>query len=92
MSETLSLSLQAFPAPDKDKESLQYLIQRVNAQRGSFRNITEQSLEDEIRESEAGGASNDHEHATDSQADPGHDKIEKEEVAKAREEIMKQTA
>ena len=43
-----SLPLQAWPAKDTNSESLPYLISRINAQRGSFRNVTEESLQEEI--------------------------------------------
>ena len=92
MNNQLSLSLQAFPPPDKEKDSLQYLIKRVNAQRGSFRNVTEQSLEDEIRALEAGGDDRDQESATGIIADADNTKTKKEEVAQAKDEILKQTA
>ena len=92
MAEPLSVSLQAFPPPDKNKESLQYLIERVNAQRGSFRNVTEEILEDEIRREEAGEENNDNGDPTTSLAGVVETKTKKEEVTEAREEIVKQTA
>lgn len=49
MPEPLTVSLQPWPKPDKEKDSIGYLIQRINAQKGSFRNVSEQSLEEEIR-------------------------------------------
>jgi len=90
MAETLSLSLHAFPPADKDKESLQYLIQRVNEQRGSFRNITEQSLEEEIRELEAGGADCTQETVVETTAVGEDAQTKKDEIIKAREDIRKQ--
>lgn len=89
MAEPLSLSLQAFPPVDKEKESLEYLIRRVNNQRGSFRNITEQSLEEEIRELDTGGENEEQEDVV-ATVEAGEDaKTKKEEVSKAREEILK---
>ena len=91
MTESLSLSLQPFSRPDKDKESLQYLIQRVNAQRGSFRNFTEQSLEDEIRNAEAKVEDKDEKVVVTATEDVGDTRTKKEELTGAREEILKQT-
>ena len=54
MDDRLSLPLQAWPAKDPNESSLPYLISRINAQRGSFRNITEESLEEEIEAIETG--------------------------------------
>lgn len=89
MAEPLSLSLQAFPPVDKEKESLEYLIRRVNNQGGSFRNITEQSLEEEIRELDTGGENEEQEDVV-ATVEAGEDaKTKKEEVSKAREEILK---
>lgn len=90
MAESLSLSLQAFPTPDKDKESLQYLIRRVNEQRGSFRNVTEQSLEDEIRALDAGDADESQEAVVETSEVDEDAKTKKEEVIQARDEIRKQ--
>ena len=44
----LSLRPVARKATGDDQESLQYLIQRINEERGHFRNITEESLRQEI--------------------------------------------
>lgn len=89
MAESLALSLQAFSPADKNKESLQYLIRRVNEQRGSFRNVTEKSLEKEIRELDARDA-NDSQYVADGTTTAGEDaETKKEEVAEAREDIRK---
>ncbi len=89
MAETLSLSLQAFPPADKDKESLQYLIRRVNEQRGSFRNVSEQSLEEEIRELDAGGADSSRGVVVETTAAGEDAETKKEVVTEAREDIRK---
>ena len=54
MAEPFPLSLRASPKIDANKESLTFLISRINEQRLSFRNVTEESLEAEIRIAEAG--------------------------------------
>ena len=90
MSEQLSLSLQAFPTVDKDKESLKYLISRINQQKGSFRNVTEQSLEEEILTQETGGSDADDQDVVETVEEGENVKTKQEEVAKAREDIIKQ--
>ena len=89
MPEKLSLCLQAFPAVDKEKESLKYLISRINQQKGSFRNVSEQSLEEEIQAQEAGKINED-----DQDVEPIEEvedvKTKQEEVTKAREDMIKQ--
>lgn len=87
------LSLQAWPAVDKDKESLQYLISRINEQKGSFRNVTEESLEEELRhlgnggdpDAVASGGDTNEQDITDAE-EPS---TKKDSVYKAREEILK---
>ncbi|KAL8717758.1 MAG: hypothetical protein Q9225_005027 [Loekoesia sp. 1 TL-2023] len=91
MADQLSISLRAWPQQDKTKESLPYLIARINDQKGSFRNVTEASLEEEIRAAEAGEASK-VETAEDKELiEDGQDaKMKGDELSKAREEIIKQ--
>lgn len=91
MPDQLSISLQAFPTVDKDKESLKYLIARINQQKGSFRNVTEQSLEEEIQAEEAGKAeTDDDQDVLDTVEEVEDVKTRQEEVTKAREDIIKQ--
>ena len=89
MPDQLSFCLQAFPTVDKEKESLKYLISRINQQKGSFRNVSEQSLEEEIRAQEAGKINED-----DQDVEPVEEvedvKTKQEEVTKAREDMIKQ--
>lgn len=51
--ELLALSLRAWPSPDTSKDELPMLISRINQQVGSFRNVSESKLEEQIQE---GGA------------------------------------
>jgi mediator of RNA polymerase II transcription subunit 17, fungi type len=46
----LAPSLRHFPDAEKDSDSLELLIQRLNVQRGHFRTVTEEELEKEIAE------------------------------------------
>ena len=87
-----SISLRAWPKEDKSRDSLQNLIACVNEQRGSFRNITEDSLEEEIRAAEVGD-SDFNEPDTKILADDGQEsKAKSEEVATARERILEHVA
>ena len=71
MADQLFLPLQILPAKDANAESLPYLISRINAQRGSFRNITEESLQEEIAALENGQAQPELEDAAISEPDDG---------------------
>lgn len=92
MPDQLSLSLQAFPTVDKEKESLKYLISRINQQKGSFRNVSEQSLEEEIEAQKNGKTNTDDLDEQDAEiVEEAEDvKTKQEEVAKAREDMIKQ--
>ena len=46
------LSLRAWPGETSKNENIPFLIARINAQRGSFRNVTESSLAQEIEAAE----------------------------------------
>ncbi|KAL8746531.1 MAG: hypothetical protein Q9184_007733 [Pyrenodesmia sp. 2 TL-2023] len=85
MADPLSLSLRPWPSSDKTKESLPYLIARINEQKGSFRNVTEASLEEEIRAAEAGGAQ-----PTDDEEEGQNSKAKEDELLKAREQIIQE--
>lgn len=90
MAESLSLSLQAFPSVDKDKQSLQYLISRINQQEGPFRNVTEEHLEEEIQVLSTGEAEDGQDDALETVEEPQDLKSKKEDISTAREEILKQ--
>lgn len=91
MANQLSVSLRAWPSDDKTTESLPFLISRINEQRGSFRNITEASLEEEIRASDADDSKTLDGIEIDEEADDENNgKSNGEELTVAREEIIKQ--
>ena len=90
MTESLCLSLQAFPSVDKDKQSLQYLISRINDQKGSFRNVTEESLEEEIQVLNTGETGNGQDEGLETVDGPEDLKSKKEEISTARKEILQQ--
>ncbi|KAI9721083.1 MAG: hypothetical protein M1812_002564 [Candelaria pacifica] len=87
MSQDLALSLRSWPPEDPGSQSLPSIISRINTQKGSFRNITEGSLEEEIRILEAGETQGNDEEALDEAQDA---KGRREEIIAAREEIIKQ--
>lgn len=90
MPDQLPISLQAFPTVDKDKESLKYLISRINQQKGSFRNVTEQSLEEEIQAQKTGKTETDDKDALEIVEGIKDATNRQEEVTKAREDVIKQ--
>lgn len=91
MADPLSISLRAWPSPDKTTDSLPYLIARINEQKGSFRNLTEASLEEEIRATEGGNSEINAESETKDTGEEARDVEAKSDVlAAAREEIIKQ--
>jgi hypothetical protein len=92
MSGSLSISLRAWPSTETPQSSLPFLISRINEQRGSFRNVTESGLEEEIRIAESGeGILEDSSHVA--AVDGGEElKPRREVVSESREEILKQVA
>ncbi|KAI9795606.1 MAG: RNA polymerase II mediator complex subunit [Piccolia ochrophora] len=92
MGDPLTLSLRAWPKEDPQAKSLSRLIPRINDQRGNFRNITEEGLQEEIRVLQAGGdsAQPDTDEAGGVDAKDDDASVRKEEVMAAREEIVKQ--
>ena len=90
MAESLALSLQALPIVNKDKKSLEYLIERINEQKGSFRNVTEESLEGEIQISRNGEAETSDDDVLETVDDVEDLKSKREAITTAREEILKQ--
>jgi mediator of RNA polymerase II transcription subunit 17 len=84
------ISLRAWPPQSNNATALSTLISRINAERGSFRNITEESLREEIRKEEAGlsaatgGDGSEDEEAEDEEPD------RMKEVMTAREQMLGQ--
>ena len=88
----LLISLRAWPAKDVKQQSLPLLISRVNQQRGSFRNITEQSLEEEIQAIKAGEIQSGQEDVDSSSDETVDAKSRTEDVKAARVEILQLVA
>ena len=89
MADPLSISLRSWPEDDRVRTSLPYLIARINEQRGSFRNITEASLEEEIRAAEAGEDNGEDAKMEDDGEDDNGPQPEPKDINKARDEILK---
>ena len=87
MADSLLISLHATPKIDATKESLPFLISHINDQRGSFREITEESLTAEINAAKE-------EQSVPLDEDPAEDshdvKPRLEQLAEAREEMFAQ--
>ncbi|KAL8687811.1 MAG: hypothetical protein Q9218_006120 [Villophora microphyllina] len=91
MADQLSVSLRAWPSDDKTTETLPFLISRINEQRGSFRNITEASLQEEIRNIDTNDSKVVDDSGFEEGVDDGHKtKSRGKELATAREEIIRQ--
>lgn len=88
MSDSLQLSLQASHVSDPSKDSVQSLIARINEQRGSFRNVTEESLEEEIRRGEVKEA--DDIEDEDDAAETNDARPRREILVAAREDMLRQ--
>ena len=92
MAEPLSLSLRAWPTKDPGLDTLPHLIARINEQRGAFRNVTEEGLEQEIRALDAGEVPAEA-HQDEAAVGAVQDvKAKREEILATREEILKQVA
>lgn len=94
MAEPLSLSLSLRPWPTKDPslDTLPNLIARINEQRGAFRNVTEEGLEQEIRALEAGEVPTEASENATTVGAVQDAKAKREELLATREKILKQVA
>jgi mediator of RNA polymerase II transcription subunit 17 len=80
------ISIRSWPSTSNDGgAALPTLIQRVNAERGGFVGISEESLQQEIAEAEAQGADDDN---ASEEAEAKPDRVK--EIQLAREEMLKQ--
>ena len=89
-----AISLQPPASTDENQKSLSYLIARINEQKGSFRNVTEESLLEEIEGGPEDEAieideEDDDEEARDEFEDA---KPKRERFTKARAEMLKQVS
>ena len=87
--ELLALSLRVWPSPDTSKDEIPTLISRINQQVGSFRNISESKLDEQIRE----GGAVETEPQSQNDASPTKESEAKSrtaEIAAAQQEILNQ--
>ena len=89
MAGDLSVSLRAWPTVTTEDQSLSFLIARINGQKGSFRNVTERSLEQDVQ-SVAAGEVQDSGDEPFLEEKPEVTKLRKDEVLAGRNEILKQ--
>jgi hypothetical protein len=83
------ISLRAWPSKDDKAVPLSSLILRINSERGSFREVTEEDLTEEAQKDEAGaGIGNDDGGSEEEDVDEEPDRVK--ELAKARGEILEQ--
>jgi mediator of RNA polymerase II transcription subunit 17, fungi type len=83
------ISLRAWPSKDEKAVPLSSLISRINNERGSFREITEEDLTEELKKDEAGldsSKDDDESEVEDVEEEPDRSK----ELMKARGEILGQ--
>ena len=92
MTDQLSLSLRPWSSPNIHQENLHFLISRIKQQRGSFRQLTEQSLQEEVElnEPEDAEVAKSDDSVPRGRIDDG--KSRKEKLSAARDEIYKQIA
>lgn len=84
------ISLRAWPPQNNNATALSTLISRINAERGSFRSISEDSLREEIRKNEAGlDATNAEDGSEDDEAEE-EEPDRMKELMKAREQMLGQ--
>lgn len=89
---SLSLPLRAPQTRKSDTGSIRFALTQINAQYGSFRNVTEESLKAEIASSNRSNQGNDPENSeTDEEEAEDEDTVEDHDkkAEQARDEILK---
>ncbi len=88
--EQFPISLRVWPSKHDKAIALSSLISRINVERGSFRSVTEESLQEEIRKSEAGvdTSKDDSGSEDEEEGEEGPDRLK--ELTSTREEILGQ--
>lgn len=91
-SASLSLPLRIWPKNDPSQHTLASLIPRISEQKGRFRNVTEENLEEDIRASNAGEEAQTLQSGEEDENSPdGEDEVgRKEAILAAREDILNQ--
>lgn len=81
------LSLRAWPKDDNGS-ALPTLIQRINTERGDFRNLTEEDLLAEIEKEEASGVKVAHEDDASSESEEEAEPDRSKEVMEQKQQMM----
>ena len=84
----LPMSLRAWPTKESNATALPTLISRINAERGQFRNITEEDLLEEIAKGESEAAADNEETSTEDELEATPDRMK--EVMDAKAEMLAQ--
>lgn len=82
------LSLRPWPTKDDGRSALPTLISRINAERGEFRNLTEEDLLEEIAKAEQLDTEADNEEGETEDEDEAPDRLK--EVMDAKAEMLGQ--
>jgi len=85
---SFALALQPAHGADTQQRSIQQLITRINEERGAFRNVTEETLHDEIAKALSGTGNEDLD-AEEDAIDPQDIDARRKEVYTARNEMLK---
>ncbi|KAL3418906.1 Mediator of RNA polymerase II transcription subunit 17 [Phlyctema vagabunda] len=80
------ISLRAWPSKENNVNALPSLISRINFERGDFRNVSEESLREEIRLLEAGGDTGANDSSEDEEEEEQPDRLKV--ILTAREEML----
>jgi mediator of RNA polymerase II transcription subunit 17 len=88
--DTLSLSLRAWPEYNTNASSLSSIIPRISQQRGHIRNITEEGLLEEIKAAETGDDAVEVGESQEGDAGADQSKSRMDEILRARQEMLKQ--
>jgi len=83
-----ALSLRTWPSNDNDASALRSQISRIHAQRGNFRNISEEILEKEINTAETDSTTKEDEPSSDDEEEEKPDPAK--DLNAAKEQMIQQ--
>jgi mediator of RNA polymerase II transcription subunit 17 len=82
------ISLRAWPSNNDKSIALSTLITRINNERGSFRSVTEEDLEEEIKKDEAGLDTGKDDAESENEGSDEDEPDRLKEISTAREQIL----
>lgn len=82
-------SLRPWPIGDKKPKTLGEFIARVNAEKGGFRNVTEEKLREQIAAEEEGRAEIERPSSSSSSEEEETDADKTKNILEAREEVLR---